>query len=106
MSYLERLCTLPLYSEQVKDGQVSLLNRYFFHLKKNSRVITQLARNYRSHPTLVALPSRLFYNNSLIAAADKSNREMLCNWSGLPKKDFPLFMYGLNGRDERVGIQT
>ena len=36
------------------------------------RVAGQLVRNYRSHETLLRLPNSLFYNHTLLAAADQS----------------------------------
>lgn len=37
--------------------------------------ITQLVRNYRAHPALLALPSRLFYGSNLVACADPAITE-------------------------------
>jgi helicase MOV-10 len=59
--------------------------------------------NYRSHPALIDLSSGLFYDGSLIAAADKARRNLLADWDGLPKRGFPLFIHGINGKDEREG---
>lgn len=39
--------------------------------KFNQRFITQLKQNYRSHEAILRIPNELFYENSLIAKADK-----------------------------------
>ncbi|XP_038054524.1 putative helicase MOV-10 [Patiria miniata] len=69
----------------------------------NSRVLTKLLRNYRSHPAILKLPNRLFYANELEVHADVVARESLCRWEKLPKKDFPIIFHGVQGLDEREG---
>ncbi|GBG86902.1 hypothetical protein CBR_g44358 [Chara braunii] len=65
---------------------------------------TKLIRNYRSHPAILELPSRLFYNNELLAEANVLTRSSLCLWDMLPNKNqFPLLFHGVDGtamRDE------
>jgi superfamily I DNA and/or RNA helicase len=73
-----------------------------------------LSVNYRSHPALIAVPSFLFYANSIRcavqaapavgdpAAASSSSpaaAAQLCDWPGLPRRDFPLMFYGVAGID-------
>ena len=41
------------------------------------RVVTLLTRNYRSHEALLTLPSKLFYEDSLLAEANRSMTESL-----------------------------
>jgi len=79
MSLLERLCKMPLYapSEEYKLTQ-----------GHNPQVITKLVRNYRSHPAIISLPSKLFYRNQLIAQADVADRSSLCGWAQLPAVKF------------------
>jgi hypothetical protein len=69
----------------------------------NPVVITKLVQNYRSHPAIMALPSRLFYDNDLQPCADVALRECLCEWDELKKKGFPLVFHGADGKDEREG---
>lgn len=59
-SLMEELLKKPLY--QIN----SETNEY------NNEFITQLIRNYRSHPDILRIPNKLFYGNRLIAAAHKS----------------------------------
>eukprot|EP00899_Mesostigma_viride_P004323 jgi/Mesvir1/13892/Mv25596-RA.3 len=65
--------------------------------------MTMLVQNYRSHPAILELPSRLFYAGRLVACANVMLRESLCGWEGLPNKDFPIVFHGVNGRCEREG---
>ena len=53
-SLLQRLATQPWYT------------------KRDCKYLVKLVRNYRSHEELLHLPSALFYENSLIAAADEA----------------------------------
>ena len=55
----------------------------------------------RSHESLLSLPSRLFYDNELIASADPFVVKSLCEWEGLPTRGFPLLFHGVVGRDLR-----
>ena len=55
--------------------------------------------NYRSHPALIQLPSQLFYDAELVAAADKLLVECLCSWDQLPNRSgFPVLFHGVRVR--------
>ncbi|KAH9303784.1 hypothetical protein KI387_008188, partial [Taxus chinensis] len=86
-SYFERLSDLHLYSP---DGD-------------NKQFVTKLVRNYRSHPAILELPSRLFYGSELIACAGNGNQKLHCAWDELPNKMFPVVFVGVEGIDEREG---
>lgn len=60
-SWMEQLCNTNLY--QRKDG------------KYNELYITQLVKNYRSHPEILRIPNELFYENVLVAAAKESTNK-------------------------------
>lgn len=40
----------------------------------------------RSHPTILDIPNRLYYDGELQACADVVDRERFCHWEGLPRK--------------------
>ncbi|XP_035676776.1 putative helicase MOV-10 [Branchiostoma floridae] len=91
MSLLERLMTqCPLY-QRGEDGQY------------DSRVLTKLVRNYRSHPAILEKPNSMFYDGELEVHADQLVREAFCQWEELPKKNFPVIFHGVEGVDEREG---
>ncbi|XP_035677292.1 putative helicase MOV-10 [Branchiostoma floridae] len=94
MSLLERLMTqCPLY-QRGEDGQY------------DSRVLTKLVRNYRSHPAILKEPNNMFYDGELEVYADPLVRESLCRWENLPepaKGKFPVIFHGVEGTDEREG---
>ncbi|XP_069141749.1 putative helicase MOV-10 isoform X2 [Argopecten irradians] len=67
----------------------------------DTRIITKLLRNYRSHPAILKLPNDLFYQGELKCCADVGKRETYCRWEELPKKNFPVIFHGVMGQDER-----
>ncbi|XP_042480863.1 probable RNA helicase SDE3 [Macadamia integrifolia] len=84
-SYLERLFECECYYSE--DGNF----------------VTKLVRNYRCHPSILELPSRLFYKGELIACKEETNASM-CSWLDiLPNKEFPVMFIGIQGCDEREG---
>lgn len=89
-SMLERLLTYNALYKKGPDGY-------------NAQFITKLLRNYRSHPTILDVPNRLYYEGELQACADVMDRERFCRWEGLPQKDFPIIFHGVMGKDEREG---
>jgi len=75
-----------------------------------------LRRNYRAHESLLELPSRLFYNGGLIAAAPRSATHTLVGWEALLAPHYrsatreeelpsapplPLLLWGVSGVLER-----
>uniref|UniRef100_A0A7N9ANR7 RNA helicase n=1 Tax=Mastacembelus armatus TaxID=205130 RepID=A0A7N9ANR7_9TELE len=67
----------------------------------DTRFVTKLLQNYRSHPAILKVPNELFYENELQVHADQWDREAYCNWEYLPKKGFPVIFHGVMGKDER-----
>ncbi|DBA05017.1 TPA: hypothetical protein N0F65_000705 [Lagenidium giganteum] len=84
ISLLERLVKMPLYDTSADSGQ---------------RVMTKLRRNYRAHPVLLAVPSKLFYLSSLLPHAPASVCRGLENWQVLPTAGVPLIFHGVQGND-------
>jgi len=90
-SLLERLFTLPLY--QASATATALYQ---------SNVTVRLLKNYRSHPAILDLPSRLFYDGALQPFASRPVVDQLCRWEFLPNQDqFPLLFKHVDGKDER-----
>ncbi|KAJ3678467.1 hypothetical protein LUZ60_002270 [Juncus effusus] len=85
-SYLERLCGFDWYRNGDKN------------------YVTKLVRNYRCHPAILDLPSKLFYKGELVACRE-SNESMdpVYDALGLPDKSFPILFIGIQGCDEREG---
>ncbi|CAG2193612.1 MOV10L1 [Mytilus edulis] len=57
--------------------------------------VTKLVDNYRSHPSILGLPSELFYHGELLVKADHHLTHRLYNWSMLPTKQFPVIFHGV-----------
>ncbi|XP_077373490.1 RNA helicase Mov10l1 isoform X3 [Festucalex cinctus] len=89
LSLLERLMANPLYAKH--------------DWGYNPKLVTKLIYNYRSHESLITLPSKLFYHGELCTRAPKAVVESLCQWKTLPKKGFPLFFHGIRGKEMREG---
>lgn len=47
---------------------------------------TNLVRNYRSHSAILAIPSQLFYADTLIPEAKMKDTDRLVKWSGWPRQ--------------------
>lgn len=58
-SLMERLFEKQLYKRDSTTQQF------------NPKYITQLVKNYRSHPAILSIPNQLFYDNKLQAKASK-----------------------------------
>uniref|UniRef100_A0A672ZG45 RNA helicase n=1 Tax=Sphaeramia orbicularis TaxID=375764 RepID=A0A672ZG45_9TELE len=90
LSLLERLMTQnALYQKSPDSGHF------------DTRFVTKLLRNYRSHAAILKIPNELFYDNELQVFADPFERETYCKWEYLPKKGFPVIFHGVMGKDER-----
>ena len=75
-----------------------------FQAKFNSRVLTKLLKNYRSHPGILELPNKLFYDNELVPCVDVDERASpLSNWEHAPNPGCPLIFCGVEGKDQREG---
>lgn len=67
----------------------------------NPQFITKLLINYRSHESIIEVPNETFYENELIAGADKNMVNALCSWHHLPQPGFPVIFEGVRGEDLR-----
>ncbi|KAI9194377.1 hypothetical protein LWI28_005431 [Acer negundo] len=68
----------------------------------NENYETRLVRNYRSHPQILYLPSKLFYEEELIACKDDLS-SFVTSLDFVPNKEFPVIFFGIQGCDEREG---
>ncbi|XP_021891275.1 probable RNA helicase SDE3 isoform X2 [Carica papaya] len=84
-SYLERLFESDLYG----NGDE------FF--------VTNLVRNYRCHPAILDLPSKLFYKGELLACKENASASATYSLDFMPNKEFPVLFFGIQGLDEREG---
>ncbi|KAM4748890.1 RNA helicase Mov10l1 [Rhinophrynus dorsalis] len=95
ISLLERLMSIPLYLRDEKT--------YGACGSYNPLLITKLMKNYRSHASLLHLPSKLFYHKELEVCADPAVVNKLLRWDKLPNKGFPLIFHGVRGTEMREG---
>lgn len=88
---------LSLLERMMNDFSLYQKNEDVF----NSRFVTKLLRNYRSHPAILKVPNELFYDGELQCCADEVLRNSYCGWEYLKNKNFPVIFHGVTGIDER-----
>lgn len=74
LSFLERLMTREEAYQRVEG------------VGYNDMMLTKLLRNYRSHPSILEEPNKMFYEGELLVYADEIVRESLSRIDQLPKK--------------------
>ncbi|CAL4115825.1 unnamed protein product, partial [Meganyctiphanes norvegica] len=94
-SLLHRLCSAVIYQPNTSDEMKKMSENGSVTWMYEPRLVTQLVRNYRSHPALLTVPSQLFYNNSLKPQASQESYLKYLSWSELPNESFPLLFHGV-----------
>lgn len=90
-SFMERLFTKPLYQRHPLTGRF------------NPKYITQLVKNYRSHPDILHIPNVLFYHDTLEAAAPNETTDWFIRSKLLPSENFPIIFKHVEGSCKRSG---
>ncbi|TVY24102.1 putative helicase [Lachnellula hyalina] len=90
-SLFARLFARPVYAEhpvaRAKTGKAPpILNQSMLPMLRPA--FANLVRNYRSHPAILAVPSSVFYNDTLLAEAPGTDR--LASWSQWQGKKWPV----------------
>ncbi|KAL7738019.1 hypothetical protein ACLKA6_006375 [Drosophila palustris] len=82
-----------------------LLRSEFYALDSNGNydhtLQTRLRRNYRSHPEIVGLFNKLYYNGDLIPQAPPGQVNLAANWKLLPNPKFPIIFQATHGETKR-----
>ena len=99
VSLFERLSKHPIYAS----------SRFAHRSFRGTAPIIQppfvnLIRNYRSHRAILAVPSALFYANSLIA--ESNDTDTLQTWSGWRGRPWPVMFACNGGVDDCEDIRT
>lgn len=84
LSLQQQLLKYPLYQDIRPDSEMSHLDDT--NSSTFSRFGVYLRRNYRSHHSILTLPSRLFYHDSLLESGQVASLDSLGAWSDL--RDF------------------
>ncbi|KAF9116749.1 hypothetical protein BGX27_011063 [Mortierella sp. AM989] len=110
LSFLERLITTePLYRDHPQSRQFARPKgasntrakklKDTEYLEKTIPCFANLVQNYRCHPKMLMMPSALFYNDTLVASADKAKINSMLGSSVLPNPECPIAFVGVNGMD-------
>ncbi|WOL03127.1 putative RNA helicase SDE3 isoform X1 [Canna indica] len=96
-----------IYSKKAENYGLgkSYLDRLFeydYYGNNDENYVVKLVRNYRCHPAILDLPSKLFYNDELIACKEEV-KSYIYECVDLPNKAFPVLFIGIQGCDEREG---
>ncbi|KAJ3022945.1 hypothetical protein HKX48_004856 [Thoreauomyces humboldtii] len=113
VSLMERLISsLKMYQPFSSSGRLDL--RIARDGEKDPRVVQRgrrvrptlcdLSANYRSHPDMLTVPSRLFYDDRLRAVAGRSTTHAVLDsgWDGLPNPECPMMMVDVGGQADAV----
>ncbi|KAL7736022.1 hypothetical protein ACLKA6_003761 [Drosophila palustris] len=92
-SLMERLLAHKLY-EVDKSGNY------------DQTLQTRLRRNYRSHPEIVGIYNKLYYNGELIPLAPLAQVSQAAHWTVLPNGKFPILFQAASGSTKRENHST
>lgn len=102
MSLFGRLLRLPLFCDhplaraKQHGGHVPRLTSDMLPIIRPP--FTDFIRNYRSHPAILAIPSSLFYYDTLEPHAEDTDG--LLTWPGFGDRELPVLFHDNRGRDE------
>ncbi|KAL8992091.1 MAG: hypothetical protein Q9169_007381 [Polycauliona sp. 2 TL-2023] len=102
ISLFERLSNEKMYASHPQARQSHRRLGPFDQMLRPSFV--NLTRNYRSHPAILAIPSALFYADTLIPEA--SNTDELESWRTWCGRRWPVLFACNDGVDDCENIQT
>ncbi|KAJ3116054.1 hypothetical protein HDU96_010520 [Phlyctochytrium bullatum] len=112
-SLFERIISRPLYKNHPESRDAPLkstpvlddptLSEPSLILQEVRAPFVNLIRNYRSHPSMLVVPSRLSYNNTLMPYGDPSLTHSLLDLPILPNPRIPILFAGIKGIDDRAG---
>ena len=102
VSLFERLAHTPVYAKHPLARKNAYRGEQKFPMIRPPFV--NLMRNYRSHPAILALPSSLFYYNTLVPEA--TNTDSLHAWTGWRGRRWPVLFASNGGIDECEDVRT
>ncbi|KAH0541842.1 hypothetical protein FGG08_003725 [Glutinoglossum americanum] len=102
-SLFERLFDRPIYRDHQLSRKRANASDWIPSTRNAGPMINppfaNLFRNYRSHPAILALPSALFYNDTLIPEATDTDK--LTSWSGWRGRGWPV-LFSANLADDEI----
>jgi helicase MOV-10 len=103
MSLFERLFNRSIYRDHPRSRRLLKRSNSTGINEPNEPIIrppfANLFQNYRSHPAILAIPSALFYNDTLISRA--TNNDCMSEWVGWRGRRWPVLFACNVGGDVR-----
>lgn len=81
--------------------RVMMLDKYVHPY--NTKYVTQLTDNFRSHPAILKFSNFHFYHSVLHAKQSKAVADFAIGWDFLPNKSFPLIFHSILAPSEMEG---
>ncbi|KAL7635976.1 UNVERIFIED_CONTAM: hypothetical protein RMT77_013794 [Armadillidium vulgare] len=119
ISFLLRLCSSVIYQPQDRnlrkvymddiqqEDEVDLNHNQQMKQKADSLydsgLVTLLTKNYRSHPDLLYIPSKLFYNSLLSPSSENNKKNTFLDWKELPNPTCPIIFHPVIGENVQEG---
>ncbi|XP_078339295.1 RNA helicase Mov10l1-like isoform X6 [Crassostrea virginica] len=85
------------------SGAIKTCDMIRLNASQRNQEVTKLVDNYRSHPAILTLTSKLFYYDELVERGDRELTHSLCQWPSLSRVGFPVLFHGVRGEDLREG---
>lgn len=101
----ERFCRKLGMEKSMMERIMETNRNYQLHRKYNSKFVTQLVKNYRSHPAILQFSNENFYESKLVFKCPPEIANFACGWDLLFRnKDFPLLFHTTRTPSKEVGL--
>lgn len=101
----ERFCRMLGMEKSWMERLMQSNPKYQRSPKYNHQFVTQLVKNYRSHPAILEFSNKNFYDSQLEAKCPRDIAKFACGWDFLlHNKEFPLIFHTSRTPSSEVGL--